>query len=54
MLFQEAPAQTLDFMIYGFSVIVGTIALFILSIWLRFRNLQRDLEALRSVEEREG
>jgi|Deesub1362A_J573_1020465.scaffolds.fasta_scaffold06371_3 hypothetical protein len=52
MFLQEAPAETLDFMIFGYTVILGSIALFVLSIWLRFRRLQRDLEALRAVEDK--
>jgi TRAP-type C4-dicarboxylate transport system permease small subunit len=50
MFLQEAPADTLDFMLYGFAVILGTIAIFIASLATRFRNLQKDLEVMDEVE----
>jgi hypothetical protein len=50
MLLQEAPADTLDFMLYGFAVILGTMAIFIVSLVTRFRNLQKDLEVIEEVE----
>lgn len=51
MLFQEGPAQTLDFMVLGYSFILGTIAIFILSLRVRFRNLERDVDALEQLEQ---
>ncbi len=51
MLFQEAPADTFNFMILGFGVILGTMAVYVLSYYLRVRNLKRDLQYL---EESEG
>jgi hypothetical protein len=51
MLFQEAPAETFNFMVLGFGVILGSIALFMLSLFMRFRNLGRDLEYLERSEE---
>jgi ABC-type polysaccharide/polyol phosphate export permease len=53
MFLQDAPADTLSFMILGYAVILGAIALFIASLVVRFRNLSKDLEALTSLE-REG
>ncbi len=50
MFLQEAPADTLDFMILGYAVILGSIAVFIASLAVRSRNLQRDLEVLGSLE----
>ncbi len=50
MLLQEAPADTLSYMILGYSVILGTITLFLTSLVLRFRNLARDLKALEDLE----
>ncbi len=50
MLFQEAPADTVNFMIIGFVVILGTIGLFMLSLYTRYRNLERDRELLDQLE----
>lgn len=50
MLLQEVPADTFDFMLYGFVVILGTMGGFILSLITRFRNLRKDLEVIEEVE----
>ena len=46
MLFQEAPVNTFNYMLLGFSTILGIMALFLISLVIRFRNLYRDLEKL--------
>ena len=51
MFFQNGPADTMNFMIMGFSVILGTMALFIISLILRFQNLRRDEAVLDEIEE---
>jgi hypothetical protein len=50
MMFQDAPADTLNFMIAGFAVILGTIGLYIANIILRFRSLQKDEALLDEIE----
>jgi len=50
MFLQDGPADTLNYMILGFSVILGAMGLFILGLWIRFRNARRDLAALAEVE----
>lgn len=50
MVFQEAPAQTFNFMVLGYAVILGSIGLHLLSLWVRFRNLRRDLEVLEELQ----
>ena len=50
MLLQDAPADTLNFMILGYAVILGAIGLFVASLVVRFRSLQRDLDLLGSLE----
>jgi hypothetical protein len=50
MLFQDAPANTLAFMITGFGVILGAMALFVVSLIYRFSKLRRDLAHLRDIE----
>lgn len=53
MLLQEGPAQTLNYMVLGYGFILGTIALFILSLRARFRNLERDVETLEQLEQKD-
>jgi hypothetical protein len=50
MLFQETPADTFNFMVLGFGVILGSMGLFVISLFVRFRNLRRDLEYLKETE----
>ncbi|NIS78995.1 MAG: hypothetical protein GTO14_01950 [Anaerolineales bacterium] len=54
MLLIDAPADTFNFMVLGFAVILGTMALFIISLVVRFRNFQRDLDLLGEIEAEEG
>ncbi len=46
MFFQEAPADTFNYMVLGYGVIFAVMGLFIASLVVRFRNLGRDLELL--------
>ncbi len=50
MFIQQAPADTFDFMVYGFAVILGVMGLFIGSLALRFRRLRQDLAFLEELE----
>ncbi|HUS83914.1 MAG TPA: hypothetical protein VMX56_02125 [Anaerolineales bacterium] len=50
MMFQEPPADTLNFMIAGFAVILGTIGLYITNIIMRFRKLRQDEALLDEIE----
>jgi hypothetical protein len=52
MWLQEVAADTLDYMILGYAVILGTMALFILSIGLRTRSLRKDEELLDELEQK--
>ena len=49
-MLQEAPADTFNYMLFGFVVILGTMGLYLLSLVNRYRNVQRDLELLDQVE----
>ena len=46
MLLQEAPAETFNYMAFGFVVILGTMGLYLLSLINRYRNLEKDMELL--------
>jgi CcmD family protein len=50
-LLQEGPAETTNYMIFGYAVIFGTIFLYIASLYLRRRNLQQDLETMKDWQE---
>jgi len=49
MFLQEAPAETFNYMAFGFIVILGTMGLYVLSLINRYRNLEKDVELLDEV-----
>ncbi len=51
MLFQQGPAETTSYMIFGYAVIFGSMFLYFLSLVSRWRNLKKDEELLRDLEE---
>jgi len=51
MWLQDAAASTLDYMVMGYAVILGTMGVFILSIALRIRSLRKDEELLDELEQ---
>ena len=50
MFLQQAPAETFSYMVFGFSVILSVLFLYILSLAVRFRNLKRDLMVMKEIE----
>ena len=46
MFLQEAPAETFNYMAFGFIVILGTMGLYLLSLVNRYSNLEREMELL--------
>jgi hypothetical protein len=51
MFLAETP-DTFVYMLAGFIVIFGVIGLHLLSLWVRRRNLQRDLTLLEEIRDR--
>ncbi len=53
ILFGQHPVtpDTTDFMIFGYAVIFGVMFLYILSLYLRRRNLEMDMELLQDIDE---
>ena len=52
MLFlQDAPANTTVYYIAGYAIIFGVMALYIISIYLRSRNLSQELAILTELDE---
>jgi len=50
MLFQQGPANTFNYMVLGFTVILGIMILFVASLMIRFHNLERDKGLLEEME----
>ncbi len=54
MLFQDAPAQTTNYMIMGYAVIFGVLLLYLISLYLRSKNLKQDLAILEEENQSSG
>jgi hypothetical protein len=52
MFLQEAPPDTLNYLLLGYAILFGLPLLFILSLWWRQRNLEKDLDVLEEMEKR--
>lgn len=51
LIFQEVPAQTTNYMIMGYAVIFGLMLIYVISLYLRQRNLKQDLELMEELKE---
>ncbi len=49
-LLQVGPADTTSYMIAGYAVIFGVMSLYVLSLVVRKRNLEKDLEVLAELD----
>jgi hypothetical protein len=50
LLLQDAPANTTSYMIAGYAVIFGVMLIYLISLLVRQRNLQKDLEVLEEIQ----
>ena len=50
MFFQDIPAETTNYMILGYTLIFGTLAVYLFSLYSRRRNLEKDKEVLEEFE----
>lgn len=50
-LLQETPAETTGYMIAGYAVIFGVMLLYVVSLYIRRRNLIQDLDVLEELGE---
>jgi len=50
ILLQEAPAETTWYMVFGYTVIFGTMIFYLASLITRWRNLKKDQEVLEELE----
>jgi hypothetical protein len=51
--FQQASPDTTAFMVGGYAVIFGVMLIYLVSILIRRRNLDQDLEILEDIEDEE-
>lgn len=49
----DAPADTLTYMIAGYSVIFGIMAIYLVSLIVRWKNLRKDEELLKELEKKD-
>jgi CcmD family protein len=52
-LLQQGPIETTNYMIAGYAVIFGITAIYLVSLFLRRRNLEQDLEVLEELERKQ-
>ena len=50
MFFQQAPAETTGYMIFGYTIIFGTMFLYLMSLFTRWRNYKKDQEVLEDLD----
>lgn len=53
MLLQQGTAQTSGYMIAGYTVILGVMLVYLVSLAVRQRNLMQDLHRLQVIEKNE-
>ena len=51
MLFLQSTPDTTAYMIAGYLMIFGVMTVYVISFFVRTRNLKRDLEILREVDD---
>jgi len=52
-LILQAPAQTSNYMIAGYAVIFGVMLLYVISLIVRRRNLEQDVQVLETIGDQE-
>jgi hypothetical protein len=53
-LLQEAPANTVSYMIAGYVIIFGTMLIYLASLIVRKRNLEQDMQMLDEMDVQDG
>lgn len=49
IILQQGPAETTSYMIAGYAVIFGLMAIYLLSLWVRNRNLHQENDLLDEI-----
>ena len=47
------PIETTNYMIAGYAVIFGVMLVYLVSLFVRWRNLKQDMQVLQELEEKE-
>ncbi|MDK1029059.1 MAG: hypothetical protein QGM50_04100 [Anaerolineae bacterium] len=50
MIFIETPPDTSGYMIAGYAIAFGVMLIYVLSLIIRYRNLNRDLSMLEEID----
>ena len=50
----EGPANTLSYLVAGYVVIFGSMAAYLVSLIVRFRNLKQDMDMFQELEKKEN
>ena len=51
MFFLETPPDTSQYMIAGYAIAFGVMIIYVASLFIRFRNLKRDMSMLEDMDE---
>lgn len=51
MFFLETPPDTSQYMIIGYAIAFGVMVIYVASLYIRFRNLNRDMSMLEDMDE---
>lgn len=52
IILQQGPIETTNYMIAGYAVIFGVMTIYLVSLFIRRRNFERDLETLEELEKK--
>lgn len=50
MFFLETPPDTSQYMIAGYSIAFGVMIVYVVSLYIRFRNLDRDMSMFEEMD----
>jgi hypothetical protein len=50
----QGPADTLNYMLAGYGIIFGVMLIYIISLFIRARNLRQDEEILEQLQEKQA
>jgi hypothetical protein len=50
MLFLETPPDTSQYMVVGYAISFGVMLLYVVSLFIRSRNLKRDMSMLEEMD----
>ncbi len=54
LLMQQGPAETTSYMIAGYAVIFGVMLIYLVSLYIRRRNLQQDMQVLEDLDQKDN